>query len=128
LEEIVTETGKKIIMAIDDMPEVLRSISAILKDKYDVRLSTNAASAQAALKTIKADLILLDFEMPGVSGLAFLEALQQDPACKDIPVVFITANRDNELVKDAIKKGAKGYIAKPFPPETLLESVEFFCA
>jgi CheY-like chemotaxis protein len=123
----VAETGKKIIMAIDDMPEVLRNINAILKDKYDVRLSTNAASAQAVLKIIRADLILLDFEMPGISGLAFLEALQRDPVCKDIPVVFITANRDNGLVKDAIKKGAKGYISKPFSPEALLESVEFFC-
>ncbi|MDR0382709.1 MAG: response regulator [Spirochaetaceae bacterium] len=119
---------KKIIMAVDDMPEVLRSINAILKDKYDVRLSTDAASAQAALKNIKVDLILLDFEMPGISGMTFLENLQKNPDCKDIPVVFITANHDTELVKKAIKKGAKGYIAKPFPPESLLESVDFFCS
>lgn len=125
----MAETGeKKIVMAIDDMPEVLRSINAILKDKYDVRLLTNVASAQGALKSIKADLILLDFEMPGVSGMTFLEQLQKDPAFKDIPVVFITANHDNELVKKAIKEGAKGYIAKPFTPEALAESVEFFCS
>jgi CheY-like chemotaxis protein len=119
---------KKVVLAVDDMPEVLRSISAILGDKYDVRLARDAASAQEALKKIKADLILLDFEMPGVSGIEFLERLQKDPDLKNIPVVFITANHDTSLVKKAIKKGAKGYIAKPFPPETLLESVGFFCS
>lgn len=122
------QTGKKIVLAIDDMPEVLQGIGAILQDKYDVRLSRDAASAQSVLEKTKADLILLDFEMPGMSGITFLEKLQKDPVLKDIPVVFITVNRDTALVKKAIKKGAKGYIVKPFPPETLLESVAFFCS
>jgi putative two-component system response regulator len=119
---------KKIVLAVDDMPEVLQNINAILGDKYDVRLAVDAASAFAALKSATADLLLLDVEMPGVSGIDFLKKLQKDPAYKDIPVVFITANKADKTVKKALNEGAKGYIVKPFTPDALLESVEFFCS
>ncbi|MDR2343591.1 MAG: response regulator [Spirochaetaceae bacterium] len=118
---------KNIVLAVDDMPEVLQCINSILQDSYDVRLAVNAASAQEVLKSTNVDLILLDVEMPGMSGLAFLEKLQKNETYKSIPVVFITSSSDDKVVKTAIKSGAKGYITKPFTPEALRESVEFFC-
>ncbi|GHV83715.1 hypothetical protein AGMMS50212_10550 [Spirochaetia bacterium] len=119
--------GKKVILAVDDMKEVLTNINAILQDKYDIRLAIDAKSAMAALETINVDLILLDVEMPGMSGIKFLEKLQKEEKYKNIPVVFITANNGDKTVNDAVKKGAKGYIVKPFLPEDLLSSVQFFC-
>ncbi|MDR2660339.1 MAG: response regulator, partial [Spirochaetaceae bacterium] len=83
--------GKKIVLAVDDMPEVLQSINSILGDEYDVRLAVDAASAQEFLKISKVDLMLLDVEMPGMTGLEFLEKLQSNPEHKRIPVVFITS-------------------------------------
>jgi CheY-like chemotaxis protein len=118
---------KSIVLAVDDMPEVLQCINSILQDRYDVRLAVNAASAQEVIKNTAVDLILLDVEMPGMSGLVFLEKLQKDEAYKKIPVVFLTSNNDDKIVKTAIKNGAKGYITKPFTSEALRESVEFFC-
>ena len=118
---------KNTVLAVDDTPEVLQCIDTILQDNFDVRLAVNADSAQEVLKTTPVDLILLDVEMPGMSGLALLEKLQKNEAYKKIPVVFITSNMDDKIVKTAIKKGAKGYIVKPFNSEVLLESVKFFC-
>ncbi|MDR2842323.1 MAG: response regulator [Spirochaetaceae bacterium] len=120
-------SDKKIVLAVDDMPEVLSSINAILQEKYDVRLAVDANAATEALESVSVDLVLLDVEMPGMSGLQFIEKLQKDAKFKSIPVVFITANKENKTVQEALKKGAKGYIVKPFSPESLLESVEFFC-
>ncbi|MDR2796228.1 MAG: response regulator [Spirochaetaceae bacterium] len=118
---------KNIVLAVDDMPEVLQCINSILQDVYDVRLAVNAASAQEVLESTPVDLILLDVEMPGMSGLGFLEKLQKSETYKNIPVVFITSSKDDKIVKTAIKNGAKGYITKPFTPEALRESVQFFC-
>jgi CheY-like chemotaxis protein len=128
-KKIISNGNKKVILAVDDMPEVLQSIASILQDKYDVRIAVNATSAQEALeKSGKVDLILLDVEMPGMSGIEFLETLQKNLNYKSIPVVFITGNKDSNVVNEAIKKGGKGYITKPFTRDALLESVWFFCS
>jgi putative two-component system response regulator len=120
---------KKVILAVDDMPEILYSIASILQDDYDVLIAVNAMSAQEALtKSVKVDLILLDIEMPGMSGIEFLEELQKNFKYSAIPVVFITGNTDSKTVNKAIKKGGKGYITKPFTRDALLESVNFFCS
>ncbi|MDR2864080.1 MAG: response regulator [Spirochaetaceae bacterium] len=118
--------NKKIILCVDDMPEVLTNINAVLKKSYDVRSAIDAKSAFAILETTKIDLLLLDIEMPGTNGIDFFEKLQKDEKFKNIPVVFITANSEDKTVQKVIKKGAKGYITKPFNPETLLDSVAFF--
>lgn len=118
--------NKKIILCVDDMPEVLTNINAVLKKSYDVRSAIDAKSALAILETTKIDLLLLDIEMPGTNGIDFFEKLQKDEKFKNIPVVFITANSEDKTVQKAIKKGAKGYITKPFNPATLLDSVAFF--
>ncbi|MDR2467474.1 MAG: response regulator [Spirochaetaceae bacterium] len=117
---------KKIILAVDDMPEALASINAALKEIYDIRCVTDVKSARAALETITPSLLLLDIEMPGVSGLEFLDELQHNEKFKNIPVVFLTANSEDKTSQKAVRKGAKGYIIKPFTPEILRESVAFF--
>ena len=64
--------GNKVILAIDDNPVILAVIRSILKDQYDVLISKSAPMAMNILKTEKSDLILLDIEMPGMSGFEFL--------------------------------------------------------
>ncbi|GMO31752.1 MAG: response regulator [Spirochaetaceae bacterium] len=118
--------GKKVILAVDDMPEVLSSINAVLKNDYDVRCAPDVESARTALQKIMPDLLLLDIKMPGVSGFDFFQELQKDDTFKKVPVVFLTANSEEETARKAIQGGAKGYIIKPFTPELLLESVSFF--
>ncbi|MDR2481658.1 MAG: response regulator [Spirochaetaceae bacterium] len=118
--------AKKIIFAVDDMPEVLTSINAVLKNDYDIRCVTDAKSALAALESVMPNLILLDMEMPGMSGLEFLETIQKNDKLKNVPVVFLTSNSETKTAQKAISKGAKGYIIKPFSPDELLKTVTFF--
>lgn len=118
--------AKKIVLAVDDMPEALGSITAALNNKYDVRSANSAAAAREALKAITPDIILLDIEMPDVSGLDFFKELQADAKLKTTPIVFLTANSEEDIAQKAIQQGAKGYIIKPFTSESLLESLAFF--
>ncbi|MDR3301506.1 MAG: response regulator [Spirochaetaceae bacterium] len=120
------EIKKKTILGVDDMPEMLTNINAILKKDYDVRTAIDVQSALKILETTKIDLLLLDVEMPTLSGFDFFEKLQKDEALKDIPVVFITANADDETAQKAIKKGVQGYLTKPVSPAALLDAVAFF--
>lgn len=118
--------SKKVVLAVDDMPEALASINAVLKNDYDIRCAPNVEGARSVLQKVKPDLLLLDIEMPGVSGLDFFQELQKNETYKDVPVVFLTANTGEDTARKAIQAGAKGYIIKPFTPESLLESVTFF--
>jgi CheY-like chemotaxis protein len=114
---------RPIILAVDDMPEILMGLAAILGD-YDVRTTKIAASAFTLLRTTKVSLILLDIEMPRMSGFDFLNYLKQQPEYADIPVIFITSNADVETITKALKAGAKGYIVKPFTADLVREKVD----
>ncbi|MDR2535318.1 MAG: response regulator [Treponema sp.] len=114
---------KKIILAVDDMSGNLRTIKVILEKQFDVRLAKSGEIALSVLEGEKVDLILLDIEMPGMSGFEFLEKVKNNPGTQDIPVVFITSHAENELVRTASKFGIKDYIVKPILPETLTKRV-----
>ncbi|MDR1904589.1 MAG: response regulator [Treponema sp.] len=115
--------AKKIILAVDDMPMNLATIQVILHDGFDIRLSKSAKVALTMLNTIKADLILLDIEMPEMSGFEFLERLQNNPELKQIPVVFITSHESPEFTIKAAASGAKDYVIKPIVPGILLKKI-----
>ncbi|MDR0731376.1 MAG: response regulator, partial [Treponema sp.] len=85
---------KQIILAVDDMPVNLAVIRDILQNDFDMRLSKSARGALALLNSVKVDLILLDVEMPEMSGFEFLDKIKNNaehPELKDIPVIFITS-------------------------------------
>ena len=80
------------ILIVDDAPENLVVLSALLRPLYRVLAATSGeAGLRVAGGTPKPDLILLDVMMPGMDGYAVLARLQADPATRDIPVVFLTA-------------------------------------
>jgi putative two-component system response regulator len=118
------EESRKIILAIDDMAVILTSVRNVLQDEYDVRLAKSANMALEMLNQFKADLILLDIEMPEISGFEFAALLRKNPENKDIPVVFLTSHANSQLIEAALNFGAKGYIIKPFTPEALTKRVK----
>ena len=67
----------------------------------------------------KFDVVLLDINMPNISGIQVLEQLKSNPATRDIPVMMVTAEHDNETVLHCIKLGAADYIKKPVEPSLL---------
>ena len=114
---------QKRILAVDDIQEVLNNIASILGSTYDVRITKSVDTAFLLMKKVKFDLFLLDYGMPELSGIDFLKKVREDPEYKTTPVIFITANIDPDIIKRAAAFNIKGYIAKPFKPETLLNKI-----
>ncbi|MDR1024270.1 MAG: response regulator [Treponema sp.] len=120
------QAAKKIIMAVDDMPVNLAAVRNILSQHYDVRPIKSAKTALMMLNTVKVDLVLLDIEMPEMSGFEFLDRIRNNPEYseqKDIPVIFITSHGAEDMAARAKSGGAQDYVVKPFEPAVLLKKI-----
>jgi putative two-component system response regulator len=115
----MTEKAKKIILAVDDMPMNLATLKTILQKEFDLRPSKSAKTAFALLEVVKPDLILLDVEMPEMSGFEFLERLGR----RDIPVIFVTSHGSEDFIARAKLSGVRDYVTKPVVPAVLLEKI-----
>jgi putative two-component system response regulator len=116
---------KKIILAVDDMPENLMLLGSLLEDFFDVRLAKSADMALTLLGGSRVDLILLDIVMPEMSGFEFLNILRErESPNKKTPVIFITSHADLDVIGRAIKLGARDYIVKPIVAETLYKKID----
>ncbi|MDR2633777.1 MAG: response regulator [Treponema sp.] len=114
---------RKVILAVDDMSMNLRTIQVILDKQFNVRLAKSGEIALSVLGSSKVDLILLDIEMPGMSGFEFLDVLKKLDRAKDVPVIFVTSHASTDLIARATKAGAKDYVMKPFEPAVLQKKV-----
>jgi len=114
-----------IILAVDDAPAILDTLTELLKEKYQVKVAPNG---DIALKIAKApippDLILLDVMMPGKSGFDVARELQGDEATREIPIIFVTGRTDEESISEGYRVGGVDYVPKPFNPDELLARVE----
>jgi putative two-component system response regulator len=116
--------GKKIILAVDDIAMNLRTIKVILEEDYDVRLAKSGELALDTLKETKVDLVLLDIEMPGITGFDVIDGMKKIPGRERIPVIFITSHAAPDLIVAAYEHGAQDYIVKPINPEVLRNKVQ----
>ena len=115
---------RKIVLAVDDMTENLTLIRTMLEDYFDVRLAKSSNLALSLLKKTHVDLILLDIEMPGMTGFEFMKKLKSLPfASKDIPVIMVTSHAAADLITRAINEGAKDYIVKPIKASVLYKKI-----
>ena len=115
---------KKTILIIDDASESLRSLKAVLEGRYAVRLAKSGDLANSILNSICVDLILLDIEMPVVSGLEYAKRLKGNPSTWHIPIVFVSAHSAADVVQCAGQLDIKGYIKKPADPETIVKKLD----
>lgn len=121
--ETVIETKKRILI-VDDSPVVLRNIKDLLTPKYDVFVSTSGEQALKMIPTKNPDLILLDYEMPGMDGKETFEAILENDDMKHIPVVFLTSVAKRQQIYDVVKSIPAGYILKPPNRDKLLDTIE----
>ncbi|MDR3321120.1 MAG: response regulator [Synergistaceae bacterium] len=117
------EKTKKIILAVDDAQSNLQVVESALKDDFVVHLAKSGSMALIALQRFVPDLILLDIEMPRMSGFEVLEEMGRDPRLKKIPVIFLTSHAETDNVVTALRQGARDYIVKPFEPDALRSRV-----
>ncbi|GAH91316.1 unnamed protein product [marine sediment metagenome] len=112
------------ILIADDKPEVVELVRAILEDELYQVLA--ASSGEVALKRIreeKPDLVLLDLEMPTMSGFEVLKKLKENSLTEQIPVIMLTAGGRPADKDEARRRGAHDYVTKPFSPSDLLMKI-----
>ena len=99
-------------------------MKSILEEKYTVFIATSGEQAIKFIPNKQPDLILLDYEMPGLDGKETYEMLKANEDMKDIPVIFLTSMSDKEHIYSALQTRPAGYILKPPDRERLFESIE----
>ncbi|MFZ8803661.1 MAG: response regulator [Candidatus Calescibacterium sp.] len=114
------------ILIVDDHEPMRKIIKTILRKVgfEDMEEAENGREALLKLKEKKFDVVLLDQNMPELSGLELLKIMKQDEQLKNIPVIMITAETSKEKVIEAIQLGVSEYIVKPFTAETLKKKIE----
>jgi CheY-like chemotaxis protein len=115
--------NRRSVLAIDDTLPNLSIIRSVLEGPFEVYLAKSIEAASKILKTNKIDLILLDIEMPEMSGFDYLKQLQETPQYRGIPVIFASSHAAPDLIVEALSSGAKDFIVKPISTVTLLEKI-----
>ncbi|HET6435775.1 MAG TPA: hybrid sensor histidine kinase/response regulator [Xanthomonadaceae bacterium] len=112
------------LLVVDDQPANLKAVSALLsRQGYEVATASQGEQALELAAAQAPDLLLLDMMMPGMDGFELLAELRKRPALQQVPVIFLTAAQDRELLLRAFAAGAVDYVTKPFFPEELLARV-----
>ena len=115
--------GKKILVADDDA--AIRRIVQMVLARHGLKVVTAEDGEDAFQKAVieKPDAILLDIKMPKMDGLELCSKLKATETTADIPIAFLTAEKDLESYKQAQELGGVLYITKPFNPERLVGTV-----
>lgn len=116
-------TGRQTILVVDDTPENIDILRALLKEQYAVKAATKGEKAIEIARTSAVDLILLDIMMPGMNGYEVCKTLKQDEVTRDIPVMFVTALQDVENEAEGFEAGAVDYITKPISAPVVMARV-----
>lgn len=114
---------KNVILVVDDDKTNLSLAQRILGPQYRIAACNSGTAALTYLRNHRPDLILLDINMPVLSGFDVMERLSFDPQTKSIPVIFLTADDLAETEVKCFQLGAMDFVTKPFVPDILLSRV-----
>jgi diguanylate cyclase (GGDEF)-like protein len=114
---------KPSILLIDDDTTVIQVLSKCLSDLGRLRFATNGADALRLATAEAPDLILLDAEMPGMSGFEVWEAMRANPSVSEVPVIFVTSHGEEAMEEKGLALGAADFIVKPIRPAILVARV-----
>jgi putative two-component system response regulator len=121
--------ARPVVLALDDDSDLLGLMAKVLGADYRMLTASNPGEAIAlAGGEPKPDLILLDVEMPDVSGFEVCQALKGDPPTADIPVIFLTGHAEPKAQVEAFSLGAVDYIMKPIVVAVLKARVKMHIA
>jgi len=115
---------KKILLA-DDERNLRMLVHTTLEDaEYQILEAANGTEALEMAKKEKPDLLVLDWMMPGLSGIEVAKLLREDPETANIPIIMLTAKGQERDREKGQSIGAYAYLLKPFSPLQLLEKVK----
>ncbi|MDR0355384.1 MAG: response regulator [Deltaproteobacteria bacterium] len=112
------------IFVVDDNRQNLDLIKSSLPKSYEVFLIQNSQKLLELIYKKVPDLILLDIDMPELSGFEAIKAIKSDPKLTSIPIIFLSGRTDADSLRTGLELGADDYIIKPVLPKLLQKSVE----
>lgn len=122
LQKKETKEGK--IMVVDDDLKILTAIRSILQP-WGIQVTTlnEPQKFWETLEAAQPDLLILDIKMPKLNGLELCQIVRNDPIWGNIPVIFLTANTDSNIMKEVFRIGADDFINKPIKGEELVTRI-----
>ena len=117
---------RKSILIVDDDPTYIQMIREWLKETYRVGMANSGTQAVAWLATNKADLILLDYDMPVLDGPKVMEMLKSESFSSSTPVMFLTGKNDRDSVTNVISLKPADYLLKTISKDKLLQTLDNF--
>lgn len=116
-------SAKRILIIEDEQPIREMIAFALENTGFDLQEAADARQAQAIIAESPPDLILLDWMLPGGSGVEYARRLKKDELTRDIPIIMLTARTDEEDKVRGLESGADDYVTKPFSPRELVARI-----
>ena len=113
------------ILVVEDEPAIQELISYGLRQAgHETFCAGDAEQAMKIVNDVLPDLVLLDWMLPGMSGIEFAKMLRQVPRTKNIPIIMLTARTEESDKVSGLEVGADDYITKPFSPRELVARIK----
>ena len=119
-------TGKPVVLVMEDNPDNLRTIKALLGDRYRIVEAEDGLAGIEQARKHCPDLILSDIALPGLDGVQALQQIRQDETLRHIPVIAVTASAMKGDREQILAHGFDGYLSKPLDQDALLNLVREF--
>ena len=115
--------AKRILIVEDEQPIREMVVFALANAGYDVREAADARQAQVRIAERLPDLMLLDWMLPGISGIDYARRLKKEDLTRDLPIIMLTARAEEEDTVQGLESGADDYMTKPFSPRELVARI-----
>lgn len=120
-----TSMSTKRILIIEDEQPIREMICFALENAgFEIYEAADARQAQVMIAEAPPDLILLDWMLPGVSGIEYARRLKKEDLTKEIPIIMLTARTEEEDKVQGLESGADDYVTKPFSPRELVARIK----
>ncbi|MDB6023129.1 MAG: response regulator receiver sensor signal transduction histidine kinase [Pedosphaera sp.] len=121
---ITETTGTDCLLVVDPSESEVKALASMLgKIGFEILPALTGAQGIQMLHQRRPDLILLDLHLPDMDGFELCRRVQENPQWAEIPIIFLSADKDKNLVARALESGGVDYIAKPFHKQELLSRV-----
>ena len=118
------DTGVATILLVEDEPAILDLLEVTLTAKgFRVRKAADAAAARAQIHAELPDVVILDWMLPGQSGIHLARELRSDARSKSLPIIMLTAKAEESDKVQGLEVGADDYVTKPFSPRELIARI-----
>ncbi len=112
------------VLVVEDEDAIRSMLMMVLEQAgFKSIAASDAEDAQRLINDISPDLILLDWMLPGISGVEWARRLKKEPAYRDVPIILLTARGEEEDKVRGLEIGADDYITKPFSPKELIARI-----